>query len=229
MAVLKTGVIEIYRQDNTLCRNIEVGNQRVSYFKWLEDRNLALLAVAFDTPGGKTRVSLTRIDPEGEGEELSADIENLPAGSTMVDVAYSTATNAIYMQVQTSKIPENYKVYRTDANHNLQPSFLTTTRISRIATLFSLDYLIYDDLTDGTIIAKFTDGSWSVISPVAGKYRLVGTEANTIYIARINTAGLATAIYKGGVKTKFEEYKTLPVPVEVQQLTVKEAAKPPVH
>lgn len=223
-AVVKTNAVEIYTPGNKLLRTIDLGQQRVSLFKWLEDRNLALMAIEKDVPGG-TQATLTRINPASEGHESSATIENLPHGSTMVDVVFSTATNVIYMQVRTAKNPDLYRVYRTDANHNLQRTYLTTTSIARIATLFDLDYLVYDNLTEGTVIARHTDGSWAVISPAVGKYRLVGTEGNTIYIARLNAQGMGTAIFKGGPKGRFTMHKTLSAPVDVGQLTVREAAK----
>ncbi|MDR3591242.1 MAG: hypothetical protein P4N41_16435 [Negativicutes bacterium] len=225
VAVVKTGVVEIYAPDNKLLRSLDLGTQRVSYFKWLEDRNLALMALQQDVTGG-SKATLTRINPAVEGQEVSATIEGLPPASVITDVAYSTATNAIYMQVIVGKSPDVYRVYRTDANHNLQRTFLTTTRIGRIATLFDLDYLVYDNLPDGTVIARHTDGSWAVISPI-GKYRLVGTVGNDIYIARVNNDGLAIAILKGQAKVKFSEYKTLPAPTDIHQLVAADLAKPP--
>ena len=224
MAVVKTGVVEIFAPDNKLLRTLDIGTQRVSDFKWLEDRNLALMALQQDVPGG-SKATLTRINPAVEGQEVSATIEGLPPASVITDVAYSTATNAIYMQVLVSKNPDLYRVYRTDANHNLQRAFLTTTRIGRIATLFDLDYLVYDNLPDSTVIARYTDGSWAVISPI-GKYRLIGTVGNDIYIARVNNDGLATGILKGQVKTKFSEYRTLTAPTDVHQLMAADLAKP---
>lgn len=225
MAVVKTGVVEIYAPDNKLLRTLDLGKQRVSYFKWLDDRNLALMALHQDVSGG-SKATLTRINPAAEGQEISAAIEGLPPGSFITDVAFSIATNAIYMQVQVGKNPDLYRVYRTDANHNLQRTFLTTTRIGRIGTLFDQDYLVYDNLPDSTVIARFTDGSWAVISPI-GKYRLVGCVGNDIYIARVNNEGLATAILKGGAKTKFSEYRTLPNPTDIQQLVAEDLVKPP--
>ncbi|MDR3561211.1 MAG: hypothetical protein P4N41_09565 [Negativicutes bacterium] len=229
MAVVKAGVVEIFSPDNKLLRSLPLGDQKVTYFKWLDDRNLALMALQQDVPGG-SKATLTRINPMAEGQELSADIEKLPLGSAIIDVAFSTATNAIYMQVHVGKGPDTYQIYRTDANHNLQRAFLTTTRLARIATLFDIDYLIYDNLPDNTVIARYTDGSWLVISPI-GKYRLVGTVGNDVYIARVNNDGLAIAILKGtfikaGVKPNFAEYRTLSGPTDVHQLVAAELAKP---
>ena len=228
MAVVKTDVVEVFAASNKLIRTIDLDKRRMTYFKWLPDRDLALMALQQDLRDGTT-ATLTRIDPLREGNESSATIPNLPRGSTMTDVAFSTATNVIYMQVHVASNPDLYRVYRTDANHDLQRTYLTTTRIGRIATLFDIDYLVYDDLTDGTVIARHTDGSWGVISPTVGKYRLIGTEGNNVYIARLDNNSMAIAIYKGGIKSSakpdFVEVKKLASPVDARQLTVGEAAK----
>lgn len=228
MAVVKTGSVELYSWDNKLIRNLDLGADKVTYFKWLTDRNLALIAVQKNEAGGST-VSLTRINPLTEGQEVSATINKLPVGSVIHDVAFSTATNAIYMQVLVAKNPDQYRVYRTDANHDLRRVYLEATKIGRIATLFDLDYLVYDNLVKDVVIARHTDGSWAIISPPVGKYRLIGAVGNDIYIARVNAEGLATSILKGGAKTRFTELKVLPAPIGIQELSAEEIANPPTN
>lgn len=156
MAVVKSDVVEIYATSpKALLRSIPLNNQKVSYFKWLEDRDLALMAVYADnTAKDATKVVVTQINPHSEGHQLSTTIDKLPAGSKITDVAYSTATNVIYMQVLVASGPEQYRIYRTDANQDLNRVYLTGNRIGRIGVLYDQDSLIYDNLAEGIVYVR---------------------------------------------------------------------------
>lgn len=223
MAVVKSDVVEIYEAGSKkMIRSIALVNQRVSYFKWLEDRNLALMAVYGDnTTGDAAKVVLTQINPLMADHNLSTVIEKLPAGSKISDVAYSTATNVIYMQILTAVGPDQYRVYRTDANQDITRVYLRGNRIGKIGVLYDQDSLIYDNLADDTVYVRNGDGSWRVISSYDGKYRLVGVDGkNNIFIAKVNKDGLAEAVYKGRLKVGFERDRVLTTPTEVRHLTM---------
>jgi hypothetical protein len=227
MAVIKNNTVEIFSMPGKkLVRTIELGQQRVSYFKWLEDRDLALMGLYYDNAAGTSRVVLTHVNPVREGNEHSSTINNLPHGSKMTDVAYSTATNVIYMQIQTSTEPDLYRIYRTDADQDLTRIYLTTNRIGRIGVLYDQDVLLYDNVMEGTVIARFGDGSWRVISPKLGNYSLVGLDVkNNIYIAKLNAEGLAATIFKGQLGNGFAQDRTLQTPMEVRHLKMRDIAE----
>lgn len=224
MAITADQAVEIYAMPGKkLLRTIEVGEQGVSYFKWLEDRDLALMALyASDKDAKTTRVTLTNINPLRDDSELAATIKDLPANSKVTDITFSTATNVIYMQVAIGNAPDTYRVYRTDANHSLDRVFLTSNRIGRIATFYDQDCLVYDNLEKDTVIARFLDGSWKIISPQVGKYRLIGVDHSNIYIAKLNKDGLADNILLGRLQAGFEEYRKLPAPVDVSTIKLAE-------
>ncbi|MDT8900828.1 hypothetical protein [Anaeroselena agilis] len=225
-AIVKDNSVDIYmaaRKEPV--RTVELSNNKeVSFFRWLKDRDLALMAVHEET-GATSSVTLTQIHPLGAEHELAETVSKLPRGSKIVDVAFSTATNVIYMQVQVSTNPEQYRVYRTDANRDLKRVYLNASKIGRIAVLYDRDTLFYDNIAEGTVTARHGDGSWEVVSPPVGKYRLVGVENNVIYLARLNAQGLATAIYTGRLKGKFAEERVLATPMDVRQITVQELGK----
>ncbi len=224
-AIVKAQSVEIYMaQQKEPIRTVELGSKKVTFFRWLKDRDLALMALQEDKADGST-VTITQIHPLGAEYELAETVSKLPKGSHIVDVAFSQATNVIYMQVQVSKSPEQYRIYRTDANRDLKRVYVNASRIGRIAVLYDKDTLFYDDLADGKVTARHVDGSWEIVSPAVGKYRLVGVDNNVIYLARLNAEGLATAIYTGRLKGKFTEERVLQTPVDVRQLTVKELGK----
>ncbi|BBB91472.1 MAG TPA: hypothetical protein PKA28_15955 [Methylomusa anaerophila] len=222
MAVVKAGSIEIYSMpDKKLVRSYETGKEQVSYFKWLEDRDLALVGLYYDVDKDNGRVVLSQLNPLADEYQLSTTIDKLASGSKITDVAYSTATNVIYIQVQVADKPAAYRVYRTDANHDLTRIYLASSRVGRIAVLYDEDSLIYDNLEDDTVLLRQGNGSWRVISPPGDKFRLLTVDStNNIYIARLNKEGLAEEVYKGRLKVGFFHYKTLQTPLNVNDVKI---------
>ena len=217
MAVVKTDRVEIYAMpDQKLVRTVDLKDKKVSYFKWLEDRDLALIGLQKNIPG-YTYATLTQLLPREEGQEVSTTISKLPLGSKITGVAYSTATNVIYIQVNT--VRNIYRIYRTDANHNLARLRLNTDRIGRIATMLDRDCLIYDDLTNDTVNIREENGRWRVISPPGAKYRLVDVDReNNIYIARLNKQELGESIYRGRLQVGFTYEKNLQAPMDIREI-----------
>lgn len=225
-AIVKNDTVEIYAAgQKEPARTIGLGRKRVSYFRWLDDRDLALMAV-YEDGVNATEVTLTQVQPQFRGHELSETVSKLPRGSKITDVAFSTATNVVFMLVQMPGNPDQYRVYRTDANKDLKRVYLNSSRIGRIAVLYDRDTMYYDSMADGIVTARHGDGSWEVVSPAVGKYRLVGVDAgNNVYIAQLNKDGMATKIFVARPKGKFTEERVLQTPMDVNQLTVKELGK----
>jgi hypothetical protein len=224
MAIVKSGLVEIYGMPgNTLVRSMELGKRQVSYFKWLEDRNLALMGLYDTDASGHNSVVLTQVNPLNDGHELSTPLGNLPRESKITEVAYSTATNVIYMQVQIASSPDVYRIYRTDANQDVRRVYFNNSNVGRIGILYDQDSLIYDNLDDGTVMVRHGDGSWKVISPASGKYRLIGVDVkNRIHIAKLNSEGLANAVLKVDVGGVLVQNRVLQTPVDSRQLKISE-------
>lgn len=221
MASIQNHSVEIFAMPGKKnVRTIDTSHKTVSYFQWLDDRDFALMGLQEDISKDSSQVVLTQINPTNQRHELSTTVKNLPQGSKIVDVAFSTATNVIYMQIKTAENPDLYRVYRTDANYELARIPLVDNKIGRIAVLYDEDTLFYDDLTDGSIIARFWDGSWRRISPYGAKYRLIGVDmkANEIYIVHLNSEGLGDVVYKGKLKKGFEQERVLKTPVDAKQI-----------
>lgn len=224
MAVAKENSVEIYSlPGKMLVRTIALENRRVSYFKWLDDRNLALLGT-YPT-GNSTKdnqVILAQINPLTEGHELSTKLSSLPKDSKITEVAFSTATNVIYMQVQVSANPDRYRIYRTDANQELARIYFNNNNVGRIGVLYDQDSLIFDNLDDNSVMVRHGNGSWKTISPAAkGKYRLINVDGkNVIHIAKLNANGLADEIILLNVTGNVLEKRTLQTPMDIAQLRI---------
>ena len=221
MADIAADSVTIYKaEDIDNPQKVELKGKGVSYFEWLSDRNLALMALyPRNWNGGSWDITLARYNPEGTTHESDAPIEDLPAGSKIIDVAFSTATNAVYLKVEVSE--GLYRIYRTDANYDTRRIYTQTATIGKIAIFFDEDKFFYDD-SDRGIIYLF-DGSssgWRIISP-PGRFRLVGLDSNkVIYIAKINNKGEAVAYYTGQLGVGFEVVKELETPVDFNTVTM---------
>lgn len=228
MADVTGDSVTIYKADDLgNPQNVDLKNQGVSFFEWMPDRNLALMALyPAHWKGGRWDVTLARYNPDGTTHESDAPIRDLPRNSKIVAVAYSTATNAVYMKMEVGK--GLYRIYRTDANYDTRRIYIQTSHIGKIAVYYDKDRLFYDDSQKG-ILYTFNgdDSSWRVISP-PGAFRLVGVdEDKTIYAVKINTKGDVTAYYTGKLGVGFKEVKALDSPVEFNSVTmhmIKEAA-----
>jgi len=200
-----------------LVKTVDFTGKEVTYLRWLPDRDLALVAFAAGGPQAG-QVILTRLDPGDEVNDPAITINALPRYSKIVDVAYSTATNVVYMHVAT---PLASRVYRTDANRTLRRINLNTNRLGRIFTLADRDGLIYEDLATGTVRIREGSGSARIISPPGGKYRLVGVDGrDNIFVARLNRRGLAESIWEGRLQVGFRPFKNLSAPVDAATLTL---------
>lgn len=221
MADVQEDAVTIYRADDLdHPQKVNLKNQGVSFFEWMPDRNLALIALyPIHWKGGQWDVTLARYNPEGTTHESDAPIRDLPRNAKIVDVAYSTATNAVYMKMEVGK--GLYRIYRTDANYDTRRIYVQTANIGKIAVYYDEDRLFYDDSRKG-IMYTFNgdDSSWRIISP-PGAYRLVGVgDDKTLYAVKINAKGEATAYYTGKLGVGFKEVKTLDTPVDFSSVTI---------
>ena len=221
MADIAEDSVTIYNaEDIKTPQRVDLKGQGVSYFEWMPDRDLALIALyPIHWKGGRWDVTLARYNPEGTVHESDAPINDLPRNSKIVDVAYSTATNAVYMKMEVSK--GLYRIYRTDANYDTRRIYVQTANIGTIAVFYDQDRFFYDDTVHGVIYMFNGDtSSWRIISP-PGAFRLVGIgDDKTIYAARVNTRGEAVEYYTGKLGVGFEKAGAPSTPVDFATVTV---------
>lgn len=221
MADVSDDAVTIYRADDLdNPQRVDLKDQGVSFFEWMPDRNLALMALyPIHWRGGQWDVTLARYNPEGTVHESDAPIEDLPRNSKIVDVAYSTATNAVYMKMQVGS--GLYRIYRTDANYDTRRIYVQTASIGKIAVFYDEDRFFYDDTERGLMYTFNGDtSSWRIISP-PGMFRLVGVgQDKTIYAARVNGRGEAVEFYTGKLGVGFDKVGEPSAPVDFDTVTV---------
>ena len=210
--------VKIYAAGNDQpAKEIDIGpTEKLTYFTWLQNRDIALAGISKPGKLG-TICTLEPINLETNSQSVAPAIVGLASGAEIADVAYSTDTNVIYIQV---KVGDNSTIYRSDANNVLTMVDNTPSLIGRIADLKSEDALLYDSINTGRVYLVDQKGKqW--ISPHDGnQYALIGVDQNdSIYIARLNNSGtsarMADAILAGTKDNAFTLKQQLqPCPVD---------------
>lgn len=222
MAIVSEKSVKIYTADSKNVIDVELNGKEVSFFEWMPDRNLGIVALyGGDSPN---TIVLEQFNPEAPDHKQDTKLKDMPSNSRIVDVVYSTATNAVYMKV---KVGTNaYRIYRTDANYDTRRIYAQATNIGRIATFYDEDKFIYDNQRTGTVYV-FTDktGGWRVISP-AGRYYFVGVDKDkNIYIAKVNRDGKALEVSEGKLGVGFKELYKYKEPKPMAEITVQSIKK----
>ncbi len=221
MAVLENDKVAIYEAGSKEPpQYMQLKGRSVSYFEWLPDRNLAIVGIyGTNEDTGAYQVLMAQYNPASPNHELDTELEDVPRGSKIVDTAFSTATNVVYMKVEVDE--GRYRIYRTDANYDTRRIYVQAERIGHIAVFYDEDRFFYDNLRTGEIY--MFDGStsgWRIISPV-GQYRLVGVDRNKdIYIAEMDGRDTVKAAYKGRLGEGFEKIATYQTPKPFAEITM---------
>lgn len=216
MAVVTQNSVKVYTSGKKEPVQIDLKGRSVSYFEWLPDRDLAIMGLY---GGEEDNVVLARFDPESPEHEVDTAMHDLPSDSKIVDAAFSTATNVVYMKI---KVAENaYRIYRTDANYDTRRVYMQASNIGRIAVFYDEDHFFYDNVRTGDVFMfDGTEGGWRVINP-PGRYRLVGVDkAKNIYIAKVNEDDEVLSLSKGQLGVGFETIKTFDSVQDLKDITV---------
>jgi hypothetical protein len=214
---LDTISVKFYTADNKLAKEVPLQAwESVTYFSWVPDTDLALLGISSNTSQG-TSVTLKPVNLETDSHPVEPKISGLSRGARIEDVAFSAQVNVTYMLI---KGKYTTAVYRTDANNHLRRVNIAST-VRRIASLQSQDMLIYDSIEHNAVYALSGKGTRVQVSPVGGKYALIGTDKyENIYMGKLSGAGVVTTIWKGTMKGDFTEFKLLNYPYPVASVTI---------
>ena len=216
--VTPTSVTIYHSEDKNDVQKIDLKGREVSFFEWLPDRNLILMALYDPDARGTDDIIIAQYNPLSPEHELDTPIEDVPAGAKGTAMAYSTATNAVYMKV---KVDEGrYRIYRTDANYDTRRIYVQAENIGRIDVYYDRDVFFYDDADEGVMYAfNGSDSSWRTISP-PGFFRLIGVDQEkNIYAVRLNEKRQVAEMYIGKLGVGFESAAKVTTPLTVEQVT----------
>lgn len=216
-------IIYNLQDKNAQPQEIELNGQKVSFFEWLPDRNLAILALyGKNAQTKKYDVHIRQYNPLMPDNKAETALKDVPVDSKIVDVVYSTATNAVYMKLRIGE--DRFRIYRTDANYDTRRIYVQAENIGKIAVFSDKDNFLYDNLKNGYIyMFSGNTGSWRTISPL-GKFRLIGIDGETIYIAKYNkdNSDKISAVYRGRLGSGFKELQAYEEPRDFSDITLAE-------
>ena len=216
MAVVTENSLRFYTAGDDTPTTIDMKGRSISYFNWMDDRNLAIMGLY---GGTKAEVIMARINPDDPTHEVDTTLEHVPRDSKIVDVAYSEATNVVYMKVRVGE--SMYRIYRTDANYDTRRVYMQASNIGRIAVFYDEDRFFYDNVRTGDVFMfNGTEGGWRVINP-SGRFRLIGVDAHqNIYIARVDDDDNALSVYEGRLGVGFKPLYKYNNPVTLSEVTM---------
>ena len=212
-------------------KEIDIGpTEWLTYFSWLQDRNIALAGISKPGKLG-TICTLEPLNMVTDSQSIVPTITGLSKDAEIADVAYSVNTNVIYIQVKSGSVST---IYRTDANNMLTKVDNTPPVIGRIANLESEDALLYDSVDTGRVYLVDQKGKQWISPQDDSQYALIGTDQNdNIYIARLSgaqgtaktTVGaggdqLADMILVGNLNEAFTPLQQSGLPAPVNSITV---------
>ncbi len=219
MALVTPSSVAIHERDSKNVQRVDLKGREVSFFEWLPDRNLILMALYDPDAEVTDDLIIAQYNPLSPEHELDTPIEDMPAGSKVTSIAYSTATNAVYMKVRMGE--ERYRIYRTDANYDTRRIYVQAENVGRIGVFFDEDIFFYDDADEGIMYAfNGITSSWRVISP-PGFFRFIGVDNDkNLYAARVDKDGEAMELFRGRLGVGFRSVAKLEERVPFRQVTI---------
>lgn len=219
LALVTPTSVEIHDGDSGEVQKVDLKGHEVSFFEWLPDRNLILMALFDPEARGTDDLIIAQYNPLSPDHELDTPIEDVPAGAKVTSMVYSTATNVVYMKVRLDE--GRYRIYRTDANYDTRRIYVQAENIGRIGVFYDEDIFFYDDADEGLMYAfKGTDSSWRIISP-PGFFRFIGVDGEkNLYAARVDKDGKAMELYEGRLGVGFHSVAKLQDRVPFEQVTI---------
>jgi hypothetical protein len=217
-AKLQSNSVSILTADNKEVRNVPMqAAESVSYISWVPNTHLVLIGVS-TTTSKSTTVTLKAVNLDTNSLPQEPKITGLSVGAKIDNVAFSPLVNVTYIMVSSKS---SSSIYRTDANNNLTKVFSSSTTIARISCLQSVDMLLYDNKSDKSVYAMSTYGKPKMISPKVGHFVLIGADKDdNVYIGRLNSSGLVSALLKGTINGTFTEDQIFSVPLPQSSITV---------
>ena len=181
----------------------EQENKKVTFFKWLYDRNLVLYSYASTDYSG--RIQMLSYDA-GTEMDHSYPEEYMPPLSEIVDIELSPLTNVFYTKVKTSDTRS--RIYK----YNIMNDFSLIMRTDlgvRISEAKYSDNLIYQDSSDVIQVRNGMDNTTNTIGLNFNAVLLEIDSEDNIYAGQLNASGKVEKIFYGKLGEKIDSWKNV--------------------
>ena len=196
-------ILKIVNTKTGSVKDIEYGDGiKVSYYKWLSDRNRMLIAEKHTT---KNRVSfkLAYYDVDKDTKEEIKELTWADTKSEVEDIQASTLTNLIYVKVAQSG--KRSSIYWINIMKEMKTVETKSYVIGSIRVLPHDDKIVYEDLAYNKIYA--TGVTKAIAIQGVNKPNLLDVDGNDVIYIGAEEKEKITAIYSGTLKQNTSEWK----------------------
>lgn len=205
-------------KNNSLVSLIENEEGKISYFRWMSDRNMLIYASTY-TNQNSSNVEITTVDLENDQQKKYPLIRGLGKSAEIKSIEVSPLTKVLYAQVIHA---QNEQIYAFDIMNNL--TFIRTVPLgTKILETQFYDSLLLDD-QDGNF--QIYDGQTKRMRKPFANENLVllslGNE-DKAYLGKLNDDYLVEKIYHVKIesaKAEITHEQVLNNPAEPSQIVV---------
>ena len=187
---------------------------KVSFYKWLPDRNRMLIAEK-----NSGNISLSYYDVDKAQKDSISKITMADSESEVVDIEAAPLPNVIYIKVATSSNRNN--IYWINIMKDKKKIETISSNIGKIAVLPHDDKMVYESVTYGKVYVTGLVNSLTFTG--SDKTCLLGVDSeDQVYIGNVNGDGKVTQIHYGTLKQNTSSWQTanLTSPVSKKDLFV---------
>lgn len=227
VAYYQNDVLKVVNTKTAQTKNVEFGDGvKVSFYKWLPDRNRMLIAEKTSSKSG-SGFMLSYYDVDKDAKD---DIKNLTwadSKSEVEDIQASTLTNVIYVKVAHSG--KRSSIYWINIMKEMKKVDTISYLIGNIRSIPHDDRLVYEDLTYHRILATNVKKPLS-INGVDNPCLLDVDNDDNIYIGQVIN-NKVVKIYSGTLKEDTSKWKVtaLKEPADKGDILINENGKIYIH
>ena len=192
-AYLQDGVLHIINADNNKDKKVAgIGKDKITYFKWLTDRDMVIYSS--DTKDGKNgTIQMSTYEADSETARDYPEIPSLPSKSQVKDIELSPFTNVVYAKIKTSDTTSRI------VRFNIMSQYTLIMKLGADAIIKECIYVnkfVYQNQGEGVYIYDGINRTKNRIPVDAANVRLLDIDLNdTLYIGILDASGKVTDIY----------------------------------
>ncbi|EGT3615176.1 hypothetical protein FHH43_02820 [Clostridium perfringens] len=187
--------------------NVDLDNEKASYYTWLRDRNRLLVTTATKYNSRANTVNLYSIDVD-TNKTKKIELGNINSAYKVSEITASTKTGVIYIKFINDDT-KNSIVKRIDNNDEVTEVSLVTETPGNIEIMPRADRLVYDSEKESGIYLTQPNKKLG-INPVY-KVRLLGVdETGNVYFGEMKEDKVYKIVY-GDVEKPIDSWNKIPL------------------
>ncbi|ELC8441893.1 hypothetical protein QYB59_000900 [Clostridium perfringens] len=187
--------------------NVDLENEKASYYTWLRDRNRLLVTTSTKGNNRHNTVNLYSVDVDSN-KTKKIEIGNINSAYKVSEITASTKTGVIYIKFTNGDTKESI-VKRIDNNDDVTDVSLVTETPGNVEIMPRADRLVYDSEKESGIYLTQPNKKLG-INP-AYKVRLLGVdETGNVYFGEMKEDKVFKIVY-GDVEKPIDSWNKIPL------------------